>query len=455
MRTPRRTERRLSPTGSSWTPSVSSSAYRSTSEAAGIGSSATSTPSLRRYRRSRLSGGTTTPDRCRPSVFVAVPRHRSWMMPGAGLSAGVASVRFLGTRLVAAALLGVLPALLSHGSAEAADREDEAAGGAGGWFALPYVFYSPETEFGGGVTGGFFLGSERRPSSVQAAVSYTQLAQFSFEFFPEFSLDDDRWRVSVEAAAREFPDAFYGIGPGASEDDEETYTSRDVTARVVVSRRTRGCLRTGLRTDVSGTDIADVESGGLLDDGAVEGFDGGTVFGAGPVLIWDSRDNAVFPTAGAFIEIDFLVYDRRTWSDYDFTRLEVDGRRFASAAGQHVFGLRGYVEIVDGDVPFFALPRLGGVRLMRGYREGRFRDNCCAAVQFEYRPPLPGRFRGAVFGSVGAVASSLDGLGRERLELAGGAGLRYRINDAGLHIRADYALGREGGGFYLTIGEAF
>lgn len=34
--------------------------------------------------------------------------------------------------------------------------------------------------------------------------------------------------------------------------------------------------------------------------------------------------------------------------------------------------------------------------------------------------------------------------------LGGGAGLRYQLNDEGTHLRLDYALGKEGGGLYIT-----
>ena len=36
-----------------------------------------------------------------------------------------------------------------------------------------------------------------------------------------------------------------------------------------------------------------------------------------------------------------------------------------------------------------------------------------------------------------------------------GAGLRVRINNDGLNIRADYAFGKQSTGLYLTLGEAF
>ena len=101
------------------------------------------------------------------------------------------------------------------------------------------------------------------------------------------------------------------------------------------------------------------------------------------------------------------------------------------------------------------LPQLGGMLRMRGYREGRFRDDVTASVQAEWRFPVWWRFDGALFAGTGAVSARISTFGAEGLEVAGGAGLRFRLNDAGVHLRLDYALGKEGGGLYITAAQPF
>jgi hypothetical protein len=41
------------------------------------------------------------------------------------------------------------------------------------------------------------------------------------------------------------------------------------------------------------------------------------------------------------------------------------------------------------------------------------------------------------------------------VERAVGAGLRFRVNQAGVNIRLDWARGREEGGLYIGLGETF
>jgi outer membrane protein assembly factor BamA len=102
------------------------------------------------------------------------------------------------------------------------------------------------------------------------------------------------------------------------------------------------------------------------------------------------------------------------------------------------------------------MPRLGGPSLLRGYREGRFRDRRLAVLEGEVRFPIAWRFGGVVFAGVGDVAHDAGDVPALReLERALGLGVRFRMNDAGVRLRADGAWGREGGGLYLSVGEAF
>src|SRR5215208_1375003 len=82
---------------------------------------------------------------------------------------------------------------------------------AGGWYALPVVFWLPETRLGFGGTGGLHLelGGER-PSSLFAAAVYTLEGQGSLD------LAWDVYRrsgalLSGRVRAIHWPDAFYGI----------------------------------------------------------------------------------------------------------------------------------------------------------------------------------------------------------------------------------------------------
>lgn len=346
--------------------------------------------------------------------------------------------------LLLAGSLAVVPARAQS----PADSSDDAASS---WYAFPTLFYTPETSLGGGGAGGYFFrtDTEGPPSSLTADVSVTVRGQYQLNLNPELYRDGDRQRLYADIALHEFPDVFYGLGPGTTEVREEDFTSRYVDAVLQAEQRVAPGLRIGLRGRVREEAITEVETDGRLSGAAVPGAEGGTTLGLGLVVTRDTRDRLFYPHRGTYVTASVVPHSGALGSDFDFTRAVIDARYYVPV-GNHVIGLQGYGEAVSGTAPFTILPRLGGPRQLRGYREGRFRDDVFAAVQGEWRFPLWGRFNGAVFAGTGAVAPRLGALGTEGVEVAGGTGLRYRLNDEGTHLRLDYALGKEGGGLYIT-----
>jgi hypothetical protein len=92
---------------------------------------------------------------------------------------------------------------------------------------------------------------------------------------------------------------------------------------------------------------------------------------------------------------------------------------------------------------------------MRGYYEGRFRDNNLIAAQIEYRFPIAYPLGMVVFGSAGQVYRYGREIGFDNLKYAYGAGLRLKIvKTENLNLRFDVAKG-EKINFYFGIAEAF
>ena len=113
-----------------------------------------------------------------------------------------------------------------------------------------------------------------------------------------------------------------------------------------------------------------------------------------------------------------------------------------------------YSETTFSDAPFNQLSQLGGLKRMRGYLKGRFRDDHFLTFQSEYRFPIFRRIKGAVFGSVGSVGSQEDGF--QKAFFSYGLGIRIGISKIEkINLRLDYGFGKNTSGFYLTFGEAF
>jgi hypothetical protein len=149
-------------------------------------------------------------------------------------------------------------------------------------------------------------------------------------------------------------------------------------------------------------------------------------------------------------------YVRVLGGDYSFGQFAVDARRYWPLGRGATLAAQGIFKSVWGDCPFHALPRFGGLNLLRGYFDGRFRDRAMLAVQAEYRRPLSGRFGLCGFVGIAQVQPRISLLELDGFHAAGGAGLRYTFNRReNLVLRLDAGFAGPAPAFYLTFAEAF
>ncbi|HSN92744.1 MAG TPA: BamA/TamA family outer membrane protein [Anaeromyxobacteraceae bacterium] len=363
--------------------------------------------------------------------------------------------------VVAALACGAAAPPEEHGppreGAEETAAEAAAKKPARGWFVLPMLFWLPETKAGlAGAAGVHFRphGADR-PSSAFLVVGYTMEKQGSVDlssdvYLPGGSLVSGRFR------AVHFPDAFYGIGPSTSVQDRELYTRRflelNATAELPVLR---GRLRAGPRLNARVEEIRDVEPGGLLDAGLVDGADGFSAIGLGVSVTWDTRDRPLGSTRGSFVQASYVHHPAALADNDGFGRGWLEARLFRPLGRETILGLAALLETADGETPFSLLPKLGSTRFLRGYREGRFRDQIAWAAQAEVRTPLTARISGAAFAAIGDVAKDFASLRADTIKLAGGIGARFRLTGEGANLRLDVAASRAGPEVYLLLLDAF
>ena len=326
------------------------------------------------------------------------------------------------------------------------------------WFALPFLFWLPETRIGFAAASGihFRLPGVERASSVFLGAAYTLNHQSSVDLSTELAL---RSGTLLTARLRfvDFPDAFYGIGPSTPTSARETYTRRwsQGLFGAEFALDSGGKLRIGPRLDLRAERNSDVQPGGLIASGAVEDATGFTAVGLGGSAVWDTRDVPLFPHHGTFAELWYLQYPEALGHHRAFSVLSLEGRWFHPAGGDRVLAAAAYAEQAFGDVPFTLLPKLGSSSYLRGWLDGRFRDQLATAAQVELRVPIWDRFWGVGFFSLGEVARDLGALRLDALRVAGGLGLRFRLTPEGADIRFDVAEGGAGLQVYVLLLEAF
>lgn len=360
------------------------------------------------------------------------------------------------------------------GSAQPADSSRQAgAPKAFSLFPIPVVYYTPETRFayGAALSATFRFRrdyllvkndtaravsnatSRPRPSNIQLIGAYTQNQQLLL--FVPFQVFYDRNQYYFYGEAGYYKYSYNFFGFGEREVSAENYSVDFPRIRLNAFRRVRPNIYAGLRYEYEKYDVTKTDPDGLLATNTVPGGLGSVIAGAGVGVLYDTRDNVFYPSKGIFADFSYLGHGIGTGSEFSYNRYVADVSSYHSLHSRVTLAANYFVSLTGGTAPFNAMSALGSGKKLRGYYEARFRDENAALLQAELRVNVWKRLGAVVFGGVGVLGNSQQLLRLNAPKAAGGAGLRVRINDDKLNIRADYGIGNGSTGLYLTIGEAF
>lgn len=330
------------------------------------------------------------------------------------------------------------------------------------FYGFPVFFYLPETRFGIGGAGIYSFrfrkdSTNARPSRVNIGFAVTQnrqlLLYLPFQLFP----NNGQYNFYGEVGWFRYNFFYFGTGNNQLPDYRERYAVDFPRVRLSGLYRIRPGLYTGLRWWYEDWKLSELEPMGQLVSGAVSGSRGGRVTGPGVVLNYDTRNSVFFPTRGILLETSFQTFGKSTGSQFTFTRTLVDAATYVKPIKTAVLAINGIVELNSGQPPFYLMALMGGTKRMRGFYEGRFRDNNLVLVQTEWRQQIWKRFGAVAFGGLGIVADTPNHFAISNTRYTYGAGLRFELDQKEhINVRLDYGRGTfNSSGFYLTIGEAF
>jgi outer membrane protein assembly factor BamA len=326
------------------------------------------------------------------------------------------------------------------------------------WAFIPAVTYSPETKLGLGVRAirVFKYKGETnpnlRPSSIPITILYTLNNQTIFTTELDLWANENKEYLNARLELSNFPFKFYGIGNDPITEEGESYTTRFAYFHLNYQRQVIPGIFFGPRYEFRVDDIYRRVPGGILETSQVAGYDGQRLSGLGLNLNHDTRDNIFQPTKGWNNRFSWMGFASFLGSNFSFNQYTADLRKYFKTSDTHVLALQSWWSFTTGNPPFQHISLIGGSDRMRGFFEGRFRDNHAMVHQAEYRLPVYRNLGMVFFGHAGQVAPQLGDFGWKRFRYGAGFGFRYKLNDEGLNIRLDIAFGDQRA-FYFGLNE--
>ena len=356
-------------------------------------------------------------------------------------------------------LLVALPLLVSHLLFSQAEESNEKSDDGSGLIVLPAFFSSPETSVGLGAGGMYYFRTDQdtttKVSNIQAIFIYTFRNQLLTELPFTFFFNQNKYWLTGSINYYIYPFRYYGQGNNIDFEVFDNYDARYLRTDLNIYRRIAPDLYIGpkfLATRYYSI-TSDGENGLLTPE--VTGFAPGMISGLGVGMILDRRNNLFSPDGGYYIEFSLFKYGKFVGSDYEFSNLWFDARKYVEVGEKKELGFQLVHQSVTGSgIPFYNLASLGGSTMMRGYFSGAYRDQHYTAMQGEFRVHFLKYFVGSAFAGIGTINSRLGSF--NNILPSGGVGVRWEIDkQERIRIRLDYAIGKGTSGFYININEAF
>ena len=268
------------------------------------------------------------------------------------------------------------------------------------------------------------------------------------------------WAINTRVQFQQSPDKFYGIGQRTRNTNPQMF---EIKYLQVFGNASHSFFFdeffAGLTYDISYAHIYNMEiDNTILPENMLPDQKNNLLFGVGPYVAYDSRNDMNFPTRGKYITAGLFLYPKYNEHSYGFYNYMVDARTYIPIFEKQVLALQLFAGASEGDMPFYKLYQLGGAERMRGIsNKYMYIDKYVYFTQAELRRHLFGRFSMVVFGGIGNAFDNFSELHESTIKYVYGVGGRLQASKhEKINLRVDYGRARFGdSGLYLTISEAF
>jgi len=328
---------------------------------------------------------------------------------------------------------------------------------------LPVITRSIETGWSFGTVGIFIFHPSpkdtlSRTSNLELLLLYSTKKQLVTALNGTQYFHKEKYILSEQISFSSFPDKFWGLGKNTPDTAEEPYKFHQYYIYLHLQRKIGPHFFVGLLYERQKLWDITYQAGGLFDQQKIVGRSGYLISGLGASLTYDNRNKSFAPDKGFFGQLYFNHFDAFWGSDYNYTNFVLDLRKYIPVAKKQVLALQLFsFNNTGNEVPIRSLASFGGAYRMRGYYDGRYKDQQQLIVQGEYRFPVYKRFGAVVFGGTGNVSHNFAEYTFNDLKYSYGGGLRFALDKKEkLNLRVDYGIGQgKNSGFYVQLGEAF
>ena len=331
------------------------------------------------------------------------------------------------------------------------------------YLAIPVLFKTPETGWAFGASGSANFKTTNPKDSATRTSVITALAIFSERqqnvqgldatiYFPK-----EKYILYLLSSHSYFPDNFWGIGQTTNNIDKERYVFEQLAVNTHIKRKFSKHVFLGFIADYQNIFKVQYNPGSLMDLTPFLGKTNYNITGFGLSASFDTRNSAFWPTKGLFLQSQFTTYNKEIASSYSLNKWMTEVRYFKTVFKKHVIAMQLFNYSTFGETPYRSMASLGGAGNLRGFYQGRFRDNSMYSAIVEYRAPLFWRLSACIFGGVGDVYNQPNAINSNTLKHSFGGGLRLSILEKEkLNLRIDYGYSDNyNRGFYITMGECF
>ena len=305
---------------------------------------------------------------------------------------------------------------------------------------VPAIGYTLVTSFAIVVSGNiaYRTGPHSRISTIVASASYTENKQFIMPVQTNFWTSNNKYEFVGNYSYLKYPQPTYGLGSSTKITDEDPMDYSLIQFYETVLRHVSGNIYAGVGYDFD--DHFDISQKGNYNGDVSDYTKYGTAnhtIGSGFTLngILDSRDNAINPSIGAYIGLQFRDNDKVLGATDNWQSLIVDVRKYIKfpEGSDNVLALWSYDWlIISGKPPYLDLPSNGwdaNLATGRGYIQGRFRGSQMVYFESEYRYKITenGVLGGTVFFNAESF-SAQQGTRLQAIQPGYGPGLRVKLN---------------------------